>query len=247
MDDGASAVGPSAGGPSGLDARERLVLFSDAVFAISITLLAIDLRLPDRPGGYDDASLVAAVVALGPAILAYALSFFVIAMFWLGHLRTLRVVVRIDSRFIALNLLFLAFVAIVPFPTSVVATEGDLASATILYALFGASLALLSMLLWVYATRIGHLVTDRVTPEIARRFTYRTTIVPALFLVSIPVALVSTTAAQLIWIVAAPVQAIVARRLNLDEALSLDRQADPGDPAAEGSADTDDRPSAAVG
>ncbi|MFI5225250.1 MAG: TMEM175 family protein [Candidatus Limnocylindrales bacterium] len=210
-----------------LAARERLVLFSDAVFAIAITLLAIDLRLPVVAGGYDDASLVAAVVALGPALLAYALSFFVIAMFWLGHLRTLRVVVRIDSIFIGLNLVFLAFVAIVPFPTSVVAMDGNLASATILYALFGASLAVLSMLLWVYATRIGHLASERLTPEIARRVTYRTTIVPALFLVSIPVALVNTTLARAIWIVAAPAQAFVSRRLHLDANLGLDGPAPP--------------------
>jgi uncharacterized membrane protein len=206
--------------PEGIDSRERLILFSDAVFAIAVTLLALGLRLPPRPGGYDDASLVAAIRDLGPALLAYALSFFVIAMFWMGHLRTMRLVVRIDTTFVALNFVFLALVALVPFPTSVVASEGGLASSTILYATFGATVALVSTLLWVYATRIGHLISVRVTPDLARRVTIRSLVVPALFLISIPVALVSTTAAQVIWVVAAPAQGVVAGRLRIPSALS---------------------------
>jgi uncharacterized membrane protein len=205
--------------PEGIDSRERLILFSDAVFAIAVTLLALDLRLPLRPGGYDDASLVAALRDLGPALLAYALSFFVIAMFWMGHLRTMRLVVRIDTTFVALNFVFLALVALVPFPTSIVANDGQLASATILYAVFGASVALASTLLWVYATRIGHLLSARVSPDLARRVTVRSLVVPALFLVSIPVALVSTTASQVIWVIAAPVQGVVARRLRIPSVL----------------------------
>jgi len=206
--------------PEGIDSRERLILFSDAVFAIAVTLLALGLRLPTHPGGYDDASLVAAIRDLGPALLAYALSFFVISMFWMGHLRTMRLVVRIDTTFVALNFVFLALVALVPFPTSIVATDGSLASATIFYAVFGASVALVSTLLWVYATRIGHLLSARVSPDLARRVTARSLVVPALFLVSIPVALVSTTAAQVIWVVAAPAQGVVARRLRIPSVLS---------------------------
>ena len=221
----ASDILPEAGAriplaePEGIDSRERLILFSDAVFAIAVTLLALGLHLPPRPGGYDDASLVAAIPDLGPALLAYALSFFVIAMFWMGHLRTMRLVVRIDSTFVALNFLFLALVALVPFPTSIVASDGGLASATILYAVFGASVALVSTLLWVYATRIGHLISARVTPDLARRVTARSLVVPALFLASIPVALVSVMAAQVIWVVAAPAQGVVARRLRIPSVL----------------------------
>ena len=141
-------------------------------------------------------------------------------MFWMGHLRTLRLVVRIDTTFVALNFVFLGLVALVPFPTSIVASDGNLASATILYAVFGASVALVSTLLWVYATRIGHLVSARVTPDLARRVTMRSTVVPALFLISIPVALVSTTAAQVIWFAAAPAQGFVARRLRIPSVLN---------------------------
>jgi uncharacterized membrane protein len=202
-----------------IDSLERLILFSDAVFAIAVTLLALDLRLPLRPGGYDDASLVAAIEDLGPSILAYALSFLVIAMFWLSHVRTLRSMVRIDTAFVGLNFVFLALVALVPFPTSVVAAEGNLASATILYGLFGASLATISILLWVYATRIGRLVSARVTPDLARRVTIRATVVPGLFLISIPVALLSTTIAQAIWVLAFPAQGLVARRLRIPSIL----------------------------
>jgi uncharacterized membrane protein len=207
------------------DVLERLILFSDAVFAIAITLLAIDLRLPEHAGSYDDRGLIAALLDLGPAILAYVLSFFVIAMFWVGHLRTFRVIVRADSRFVGLNCVFLAFVAIVPFPTSVVAREGNLPSAAILYAAFGTGLATLSTLLWVYAARVGHLVSERVTPEVARHVTYLAAIVPLIFLLSIPIALVNPYVAEAVWLATAPAQMLLSRRFHLERAMAFESPA----------------------
>ncbi len=194
---------------------ERIVFFSDAVFAIAITLLAIELRAPDLPAGQTDATFLAALADVLPSLFAFVLSFTVIAAFWVGHYRTFRYVVDADGRLVAINFAFLFCIAILPFPTSIMARQGDLSSAAIIYAVFGVATGSLSTLLWVYPSRIAHLAAPTVTPSIARYITYRAAVIPIVFALSIPAALVNPTLAWAMWFAAAPIQAIVTRRYKL--------------------------------
>jgi len=193
---------------------ERIVFFSDAVFAIAITLLAIELRLPDLPAGQTDGSFLAALGDLSPSFLAFVISFVVIAAFWVGHYRTFRYIVDADGRLVAINFCLLFCIAILPFPTSIIASEGNLPSAAIIYGAFGLATGTFSTLLWVYPSRIAHLVSPAVTPVIARFVTYRAAVIPVVFAISIPVALVSPVLAWALWFLAAPLQALVTRRFR---------------------------------
>jgi len=69
---------------------ERLVFFSNAVFAIAITLLALDIRLPAGSEMFSDAQLLAALLGIWHKYLAYGISFFVIGTLWIGHHRKFR-------------------------------------------------------------------------------------------------------------------------------------------------------------
>ena len=191
---------------------ERVVLFSDAVFAIAITLLAIDLRVPELSPGQTDDSFLRALAALWPSVVAFGISFVTIAAFWVGHYRTFRYIVDVDGRLLVINLAFLFSVAILPFPTSIIAREGDLASAAVIYALFVIAIGVLSTLLWLYPAQVAHLVSPGVTPEIARQVTMRASIIPIVFALSIPAALVAPALAWVLWALAAPIQAVVTRR-----------------------------------
>ena len=202
---------------------ERIVFFSDAVIAIAITLLALELRLPELPPGQTDASLLDALSRDGSAIFAFVLSFTVIALFWLGHYRTFRYVIDADGRLVAINFAFLFCIAILPYPTSIIATQGDLPSATIVYALFGLATGVVSTLLWVYPTRIAHLASPDVTPAIARYVTWRAAIIPIMFAISIPAALVSPYLAWLLWLMAAPAQAVLTRRFQTRGHMGMSR------------------------
>ncbi|HEY6057923.1 MAG TPA: TMEM175 family protein [Candidatus Limnocylindrales bacterium] len=173
---------------------ERLVFFSDAVFAIALTLLAIDLRLPERVGSFTDATFLAALGDLAPTLVAFLLGFGVVAAFWLGHVRTFRVIVRSNSRLVELNLVFLFFVALQPFPTSIIARVGNLASAAVLYA---------------------GLASPLVTRTLARHVTYRALVVPLIFAASIPIALANPYAAEACWFLAFPGQALVSWRFGI--------------------------------
>jgi uncharacterized membrane protein len=102
-------------------AAERLTFFSDAVVAIAITLLAIDLPIPE---GNSSAELLAALRANSYEYLAFVISFLVIANHWTIHHRVFGWVRRVDGRVIRLNLFWLFLVVINPFLTKVL-TEGD--------------------------------------------------------------------------------------------------------------------------
>jgi uncharacterized membrane protein len=209
------SAGPSAGAYS----LERLVFISDAVFAIAMTLLALDVRLPQGLELRTNADLIAALEVLAPQVLAFVISFVVIGAFWLGHYRTFRVLTRADGRLVWLNLAFLLCIALLPFPTSVVARHGGLAVAVVLYAGFAGITGLLSALVWVYAASVAGLARSTVTPELARHITYMALAVPIIFAVSIPVALVNPLLAEVSWGLAGPVQYLVTKRFGLRQAL----------------------------
>jgi uncharacterized membrane protein len=196
---------------------ERLVFFSDAVFAIAITLLAINLHLPALTSN-DNAGLLQALWDARAAYFAFFLSFFTAGAFWIGHVRTLHSVTRTDGWFFWLNLLFLFFVALLPFPTSVLAEHGDVPFAAAAYAVFVGLTGLVATIVWVYAARVGKL-TEGVDPDMARDIAIRTLVTPVLFAASIPIALVSLTAAEIVWLASFPATAFVSRRLGLRAAM----------------------------
>ena len=86
---------------------ERLVFFSDAVFAIAITLLALDIRLPIEAVHLSDLQLFNSLVDIWPKYLSFLISFLVIGNFWIAHHRRYRYISRYDTRLLLLNLLVL--------------------------------------------------------------------------------------------------------------------------------------------
>jgi uncharacterized membrane protein len=126
-----------------------------------------------------------------------------------------RFIVAFDGGLVGLNLLFLFFVALLPFLTSVLGEHGNLRLATALYAAGLALMGFCSAGLWMYAVR-RRLVSGSVTPVFARYIKWRGLIVPIIFLSSIPLVFVSPFVAQLSWIAVMPALRIIARRSGTD-------------------------------
>jgi uncharacterized membrane protein len=126
-----STATPGTGkrGPLGFRARlglagrgpERLEAFSDGVFAIAITLLILEVRVPSGEELSTSAALAAALSALWPSYLAYAIGFSTIGIMWINHHNLLRHVERVDHGLMLANLFLLGLVAFVPFPTALLA------------------------------------------------------------------------------------------------------------------------------
>ena len=94
--------------------RSRLEAFSDGVFAVAITLLALDLTV-EGPG---HGPLVDQLYDKWPAFLAYLISFFMIGIVWVNHHALVRSIIKVDRLLLFLNLVLLLFVVLIPFTTS---------------------------------------------------------------------------------------------------------------------------------
>lgn len=103
----------------------RLLALSDGVFAIAMTLLALDLRLPDLGEGAGAAEVADAVGAVVPQALAFLLSFYVVALYWVAHHRIMRSVTRTHWRLVRDTLVLLCLVAALPFPSSLLGEHAD--------------------------------------------------------------------------------------------------------------------------
>jgi uncharacterized membrane protein len=186
---------------------DRLVFFSDAVFAIALTLLVIDIKVPIGVEG----GSAAVVLDEAPSIYAYALSFYVIAVNWMGHHRRFAHVQRFDGRLIGLNFLLLFMIAFVPFPTSLIAEYGGEVTSVVLYAGVVASLNLLQLATWAYAHRAGHL--DRVVDlQLYRYMRFNLLGVPLVFGMSVLIAVFwDPWMAMWSWFALVPVEILFGR------------------------------------
>src|SRR5919199_4021121 len=113
---------------------ERIIFFSDAVFAIAITLLVLNIEVPDIPQGRVAQELLGQLLALWPKYLSYVISFLVILIFWISHHSIFSTIRGYDRVLIWLNSLFLMFVAFLPFPTALLSEYGDQQLVVVIYA-----------------------------------------------------------------------------------------------------------------
>jgi uncharacterized membrane protein len=196
---------------------DRVLFFSDAVFAIAITLLVVDIRVPDLPSGLIDAGQQ--LRASESRIFGFGLSFAVIGLFWLSHHTIFRHITAIDRVLILINLLFLGTIAFLPYPTALLsATSTDQAAATIFYAVCAGAAGLGQSAIWLYAIRAG-LVSATVTPGLRRYFALRMLSAPVVFGLSIPVAIVAPGAAAYVWFGIVVIGAVLRRTMLRRELL----------------------------
>ena len=174
---------------------QRVVAFTDGVFAIAITLLVLNLEVPD----VRDARLADELVKQGPELLAYFLSFAVVGRFWLIHHRVFETVGSFDSRLMSLNLAYLAFVVLVPFTTEILGEYGDTSAGPMVYAAALGAAALLNWLMIRHVVQRDQVREER-REETARYASRGWLTIPAVFLLSIPVALISPYAAEGMWV-----------------------------------------------
>ncbi len=184
---------------------ERLIFFSDAVFAIAITLLALTIQLPAGTpvgGEVPDSVLAAALSATGKKILSYVISFLIIGFYWINHHRLFQHVRRYNSRLIMLNLVLLMTIGFIPFPTSLVSESGN-RTAVVFYAASVALVGFLTALMWMYITYKGRLLDAPLERREWRVSLARLLLAPVVFLASIGLAYVNTELAKYAWILSA--------------------------------------------
>jgi uncharacterized membrane protein len=195
---------------------ERVIFLSDGLFAIALTLLVIDLRLPDLPASAGAVEISDAIADLAPRVFAYALSFTIIGFYWMAHLRRFKLIGRANAGLAYLNLLFLAFIALIPFPTALIGEHGDQPIAVVIYAGTLSAAGLTGFLCWIYALR-ADLVAPDAPRDAVRSGALRGLAAPIVMLGSLlllPIA--STYVVELAWLLILPVQWYLGRHGSIE-------------------------------
>lgn len=142
---------------------DRLAYFSDAVFAIAITLLALNIH-PPTGQFHTERALVHAIGGMVPGIIGFVLSFLVISNYWRAHHRLFRWVCNYDHAFVTINLLLLLCVSFIPSPTAFYSDYPEFRTPLIFYALSLAVVGLLNYALLRYVVRHPEILRDDAPP-----------------------------------------------------------------------------------
>lgn len=190
---------------------DRLLALSDGVIAIAITLLVLEITVPEVPAGTPSSVVAGLVFEQWHEYIGYVLSFLVIGLYWMLHRRIFVHIEAHDRGIVWLNLLFLLLVAFVPYGTSVFSTYPNrlgVSFIAIVLALTGLSLAAL----WIYASRkqlIEEGIASRTVGIQAARFLAS----PMVFAGSIAVASIDPVWAMLTWVLLIPINGALNSRL----------------------------------
>jgi uncharacterized membrane protein len=187
---------------------QRLEAFSDGIFAIAVTLLILEIRVPLVHG---EAELRDSLRDLWPAYLAYATSFATILITWINHHAIFRLVTRSDHTFMLLNGLLLAIITAVNFPTALIAEylghDGDRLAAQVYTGTFVA-MAFVFNVTWRYASARGRLLGAGADPELVRAIHRRFRFGPLFYVAAFALAFINAELAFACCIVLALVYAL---------------------------------------
>ena len=120
--------------PAGDIGKQRIEALSDGLYAIALTLLVLELKLPSLGHGVTNADLLHALRELMPKVLTWFLSFWVMAVLWLSQIRVYHLVHSLSRTMVRLELTQLACVSLMPFSTALIGEYGGLPAAAVVYA-----------------------------------------------------------------------------------------------------------------
>jgi len=165
---------------------ERLILFSDAVFAIAITLLVIEIKIPEiHETPVTDNAVLHKLAELIPKFIGFLVSFILIGQYWIVHHRMFSFVINFTDRLIWLNILFLFAIALMPFSTGFYSEYvlRGVVTPVIFYTGNIALLGLANFLMWRYLSNQKNNLTENLTPALAKYFSLRALTVPTIFVI----------------------------------------------------------------
>ncbi len=176
---------------------ERIALFSDAVFAIAVTLLIIEIKIPELKGiAPTEHNFIKELFSLGWKFLGFILSFFIIGLYWFIHHRMFGFVVNYNGKLIWLNLLFLFSIVLMPFSTGVYSEFSSPEFIYLIspYAVYVANICLtgfLNFLMWSYiGNPKNNLTQDFPSGDFLLKAKIRSLLLPFIFMLSLLTAII---------------------------------------------------------
>ena len=178
---------------------ERLILFSDAVFAIAITLLVIEIKIPEVHEHVSDKLLLQSLAHLIPKFTGFLVSFMLIGLYWAVHHRMFGFVTSYSRKMLVMNLVFLFFIALMPFSTGFYSEYSgadmlrhQLKVPMTFYVLNFFCVGFTNYLMWVYITNPKNKVAEPPVDQlVAKHAKARALVVPCIFLLMLLIAYLS--------------------------------------------------------
>lgn len=174
----------------------RLEALSDGVFAIVFTLLAIEIKIPEHLEVINNANLLHSLNELSILIFAYFVTFVVIGMYWLNHSFLFGVFVKnINRQMVNLNLLFLSFIALLPFSSHLLGAYLNLSYSTLIYGIHILIISLISNFIFYYAIKSEEIDTSHVSKRLLNQSRIRQALVFVFTFLGILIGFLSTRVA----------------------------------------------------
>ena len=177
---------------------ERMILFSDAVFAIAITLLVLEIKVPDKNllPEITDKEILKALGHLIPKFMGFIISFMLIGLYWTIHHRMFGFVTSYNRKLLVLNLVFLFFIVLMPFSTGFYSefsgrelVEKQLKIPLTFYVLNFSLAGIINYFMWRYIGNAKNkLANPPIDPVLLKFAKLRSLLVPVIFLLMIPIA-----------------------------------------------------------
>ena len=164
----------------------RMILFSDAVFAIAITLLVIEMKIPEIDKTIlTEHLLLEKVSELIPKFVGFLISFMIIGLYWTIHHKLFGFVINYTPKLLWLNLLFLLAIALMPFSTGIYSEYifKLLKTPVIIYVSNIVYLGIMNFVLWRYVCHPKRKLTEGLSKPLANYYSYRAIAIPIIFIV----------------------------------------------------------------
>ena len=189
---------------------QYVISFSDAVFAFSITFMALSIQIPTFSGNTEDSELA---VRLGqlliPNIIHYVISFIVVGVYWISYHMIFEYIRRANIALIWLNLLFLMLIALVGYFTGLLTTYETHRIVVISFRSIIAATGFVLSLIWWYATHDRKLVDQDMHDHLIKYYLRRELVSPLIFLASIGISFINVQAAPYFWAIILPANILI--------------------------------------
>jgi uncharacterized membrane protein len=191
--------------------KSRIETLTDGVFAIVMTILVLEITVPQISHSETAIELPKQLLELWPVIQSYGTSFIILGFFWIAHDYQFHYVKRANRTFLWITIFYLMFIAFVPFSTSLIGEYGDQQISVIIYAVNISIIGFWEYIRWKYATKDHQLVDSDLNRTFITKMSRRFLLGPTIYLIAVAISFVSTQLSLVIFI-ATPLYFLVSAR-----------------------------------
>jgi uncharacterized membrane protein len=183
---------------SGILGKSRIENLADGVFSIAMTLLILEVRVPEIADHTETWELVKQLLAVWPKLLSFCLSFVVLGVYWVGHHNQFHYVRHTDRPFLWINIFYLMSISFLPFSAGLLGTYNTQQVAVMIYGFHLTTIGLISYWHWAYAWH-HNLLDPHLDPRVYRMTMWRILMAPILSVIAIGLSFVSLTVSVLVY------------------------------------------------